>query len=247
MNKTIEPTSYTNEFTEFVKQGIGNYFIGTGYPNSNILFIGKESAIPPTNEVGLKWYNENASTWMKHIKNNTCECLEYPVDEQNPLRKGWGRNTWSKYQKLIDYIFEKKSNSFEVNFLKYAFTTEINDSPSKKTSIADKSNLKNRKKLLKNSEFIQSFPVIILACSNYIINNDETREIDDIFDVTYDGDEEGKFFFSSGNWFFTHHNKKQSKLVIHTRQLSADVKDEMLQKMASIIRKHLIDNDLYEL
>jgi hypothetical protein len=238
--------NYTNEFIEFVKQGVGNYFVGTGNPNTKILIIGKESAISPNDEIGLKWYKENASTWMGHITNNSCECLEYKVDEQSPLKKGWGKNTWSKYQKLADYIFERKSNSFEVNFLKYAFTTEINDSPNKNTSNADKSNLNERKKLLKNSEFIQSFPVVILACSDYIINNDEIREIDEIFSVTYDGDEEGKHFFSKGNWFFSHHNKNQSKLVIHTRQLSADVKNEMLQKMALIIRKHLIDHNLYD-
>jgi len=246
MNKNLEPTTYTNEFAEFVQKGVGNYFIGTGNPNSKVLLIGKESAIPSTDTAGLKWYYDNAFTWMNHIKNNTCECFEYRVDENNPLRKGWGRNTWSKYQKLIDYIFEKESKSFEVNFLKYAFTTEINDAPSKNTSIAVKSNLKKRKELFKNSGFIQSFPVIILACSNYIVNNDEIREIDDIFNVTYDGDEEGKHYFTEGNWFFTHHNNNRSKLVIHTRQLSADVKDEMLQKMALIIRKHLIDHKLYE-
>jgi hypothetical protein len=65
------------------------------------------------------------------------------------------------------------------------------------------------------------------------------REIDDIFQVTYDGDDVGKYWYSEGNWFFTHHNSDFSKLVIHTRQLSADVKDDLLKDMSVIIREHL--------
>ena len=85
----------------------------------------------------------------------------------------------------------------------------------------------------------KSFPVIILACSNYIQNNDNIREIDKIFGVTYDGDDVGRFLFNKGNWFYTHHDANGRKLVIHTRQLSADVKDDMLKEMAKIIKKHL--------
>lgn len=81
--------------------------------------------------------------------------------------------------------------------------------------------------------------MIILACSNYIQNNDNIREIDKIFGVTYDGDDVGRFLFNKGNWFYTHHDASGRKLVIHTRQLSADVKDDMLKEMAKIIKKHL--------
>lgn len=83
--------------------------------------------------------------------------------------------------------------------------------------------------------------MIILACSNYIQNNDNIREIDNIFGVTYDGDDVGKFWFNKSNWFYTHHDTSGRKLVIHTRQLSADVKNELLEEMARIIKKHLGD------
>ncbi|HUX53571.1 MAG TPA: hypothetical protein VMV56_04095 [Williamwhitmania sp.] len=231
--------NYSIAFKTFVEQGLNKYFIGTGYPNAKILFIGKESAISTDDKEAMKWYSSNAESWLKHIEGNTCEILEYPVNEDNSLKKGWGKNTWSKYQKLTDYIFEKKSESFKIDFLKNVFTSEINDDPNKNTTNANKSGLNGRKLLFKNSDFIQQFPVVVLACSDYIKNNDELREIDEIFSVTYDGDEKGKHLFSQGNWFFTHHNKGNSKLVIHTRQLSANVENTMLQEIGKIIREHL--------
>lgn len=231
---------FSESFKRFVNQGLNNYFIGTGNPNANILLIGKESAISPVDTSGRFWYSNNAKDWQNHIDNSSCEILEYAVVNDHPLRKGWGKNTWSKYQKLSDCIWNKPSKPYHVDFLKTTFTTEINDSPEKNTAIADKSGLNERKTLFKNSDFIQSFPVVVLACSDYIKNNDEIREIDEIFNVTYDGDENGKFWFNKGNWFFVHHNADSSKIVIHTRQLSADVKNELLESMGEIIRKHLI-------
>jgi len=231
---------YSNSFKKFVTEGIDNYFIGTGNPNSSILLIGKESAIEPNDTIGHNWYSRNARDWKEHIDNETSECLTYYVDENHMLRKNWGKNTWSKYQLLSNYIWCKQTEKYRVDFLQSIFATEINDSPEKTTSKANKSGLNDRKLLFKNSSFIQGFPVVVLACSNYIKNNSDLREIDEVFDVTYDGDEIGKYWFNKGNWFFTHHNLDSSKLVIHTRQLSADVNNEMLMKMGEIIRLHLI-------
>lgn len=232
---------YKDDFKEFVKKGITEkYFIGTGNPNAQVLIIGKESAIPESDYKAIKWYNKNATDWHNHTKNGTCEILDYAVNESNHLYKNWGKNTWSKYQKLNDKIFKKESKPYYVDFLKTIFTTEINDSPNKNTSKADKTGLTGRKQLFKNSDFIQGFPVVVLACSNYIKNNDRIREIDDVFNVTYDGDDFGKRWYSEGNWFYVHHNGDRSKLVIHTRQLSANVNDDLLTDIGTIIRDHLL-------
>ena len=231
---------YGDKFKNFVSKGIGNYYIGTGNPNSNTLLIGKESAIDTNDIIGRKWYDDNALSWATHIESNTCEILEYPVEHNHPLRAGWGKNTWSKYQKLSDTIREKESKPYYIDFLKHSFTTEINDAPMLKTSEADKSGIRDRKLLFKYSKFIQDFSVIVLACSDYIKNNDDVREIDDIFGVTYAGDEKGKYWYNKGNWFFLHYSPDFKKLVIHTRQLSADVKNELLTDMGTTIRKHLI-------
>lgn len=233
---------YNKCFKEFVSRGISKYYIGIGNPNSNILIIGKESAIPADDTNGMQQYLKNADTWMQHIATSTSECMEYPVNNEHSLRKGWGKNTWSKYQKLMDCILLKESKKHYVDFLKYSFTSEINDSPSKRSAIADKSTINTRKSLLKKSDFIQRFPIVILACSNYIVNNNSIREIDTIFDVTYDGDETGKYYYNKSNWFFVHHNKARTKLVIHTRQLSADVKNDLLKDLGNVISKHANDN-----
>lgn len=232
---------YKEDFKEFVKKGVVNkYHVGTGNPNAQILYIGKESAIADDNHEGRKWYDKNATDWQNHIENNTCEILSYPISEDHVFRreKSWGKNTWSKYQKLTDHIFEKEEKPHHIDFLKNVFTTEINDAPNKNTSTANKSKLNERKSLLKESDFIQNFPVVVLACSNYIKNNDDLREIDEIFGVKYEA-EFPKKVYNKTNWFFSHYNEDRTKLVIHTRQLSADVKADLLNDIGEAIRGHL--------
>jgi hypothetical protein len=232
---------YNEDFKEFVKKGVVNkYHVGTGNPNAQILYIGKESAIVDDNYEGRKWYDKNATDWQNHIENNTCEILSYPIPKDHIFRreKSWGKNTWSKYQKLTDHIFEKEEKPHHIDFLKNVFTTEINDAPNKNTSTANKSKLNERKSLLKESDFIQNFPVVVLACSNYIKNNDDLREIDKIFGVKYEA-EFPKKLYNKTNWFFSHYNEDRTKLVIHTRQLSADVKADLLSDIGEVIRGHL--------
>jgi len=139
---------------------------------------------------------------------------------------------------LTNYIFKKEPKPNDIDFLENVFTTEINDAPNKNTSTADKSKLNERKSLFKESAFIQGFPVVVLACSNYIKNNEDIREIEEIFGVKYEADFP-KNVYNRTNWFFPHYNEIGSKLVIHTRQLSADVKGDLLIDMAEIIRDHL--------
>jgi hypothetical protein len=238
----------TKEFKAFVNKGVEErYFIGTGNPKAKILIVGKEPHLQKNaNEKEKKYFYENAQGWEKSIRDGNGEKLRYPLKEKPEIKESWGKNTWSKYQRLSDFICEKDGSprknleDIEVNFMTHIFTTELNDAPSRNTATADKSRLKVRKQLFKDSAFIQQFPVVILACSNYIINTGNKHEIDDIFGVTYDGDENGgKHFYTKTNWFYTHHDKSGRKLVIHTRQLSANVMDGMLEEMAEVIREHL--------
>ena len=228
---------YSKDFKEFVINGIDKYYIGSGNPNGDILFVGKESAISKENIQGREFYNRNAISWKEHIDKNTCEILNYPVDENHIFRreKSWGKNTWSKYQELKNVVYKNEKKPFHIDFLEKIFTTEINDAPEKNTATADKSTLNERKRLFEKSAFIQEFPVVVLACSNYIKNNEDIREIDDIFKVSYSE----KKVYSNMNWFFTHYNADKTKLVIHTRQLSANVRTDLINDMGEIIRKHL--------
>ena len=103
--------------------------------------------------------------------------------------------------------------------------------------------LEERRKLFKDSKFIQSFPVTILACSNYIVNNDEDRQIDNTFDVTYDTYGEHRIISPKGKayHFWTHHSSDGKRLVVHTRQLSTDIPSNMIEKLAETINAHLIN------
>ena len=94
---------YTEDFIEFVRNGVDSkYFIGIGNPNAKILLVGKESAIPTDDQAERDLYAYNAKEWLNHIGNNTCQGLEYSVDEKHVLRKNWGKNTWSKLSLIID-------------------------------------------------------------------------------------------------------------------------------------------------
>ncbi|RRJ91579.1 hypothetical protein EG240_05110 [Paenimyroides tangerinum] len=232
---------YTKAFKKFVENGIKNeYHIGTGNPNARILFIGKESAISNDRKDEINLYNKNAKEWIEHINNSTCQILNYSITKEHIFRinKSWGKNTWSKYQKLTNRIFEKSEIPYHIDFLENVFTTEINDSPDKRTSTANKSKLNERKLLFKESEFIQNFPVVVLACSNYIKNNENKSEIEEIFEVKFNEDFPNKKY-NKTNWFYSHYNEDKTKLVIHTRQLSADVKRELLNDIGDLIKEHL--------
>lgn len=228
---------YSNKFIDHVEFCFPENYIGLGNPNADILIIGKEPNI--TEPALLDEYQKNAFFWKYKTDNNVAEILEYLVTQNHPLYKSWGKNTWSRYQTLIDRVRENKAPGYYVDFLKDVFTTELNDSPSKNTASADKTGIGNQKQLFKDSPFIQEFKVVILACSNYIKNDEKNREIDDIFGVKYDGDETGRYYYSNTNWFYTHHNASGDKLVIHTRQLSTNVCNDLLNDMATIVRKHL--------
>ncbi len=234
---------YTEEFKSFVSEGIEtNQYIGSGCPNSNILFVGKEPNY--SNSESCNRHKDNASEWNKHILSNSQAKNSYPITEEHELRKNWWVRTWCKYQMLKNYIYNEEVRSYYVDFLEKIFTTEMNNSYSKNTVNADKSSLGTRKIFFKNSQFIQQFPVVVLACSNYI-ENKRKKEINDVFGVKYIGDEKGEYVkYSRGNWFYLHCNEDKTKLVIHTRQLSSNVNTQMLKDMGGIIREHLERNNL---
>ena len=258
---------YSKEFVEVVDSALKpykNFYIGTGNPNSNILLIGKEAAINEKlnnfEEKNLKDYINNAKEWKENIESEISEvdewiAMSYKDIKNNPLHlfKGVRLNehkegvTWRKYQKLFDVImtgeFNKETNR-AYNFQSNMFITEMNDAPNNHTSDADKTSLENRKVMFQHSSFYQRFPVTILACSNYIWNTNDDRQIDRTFHVKYAGDEEGKHVISKGNWFFVHYNDDKTKLVIHTRQLSMDVRDDLIFKMGMEIRKFLLKKNL---
>ena len=195
---------------------------GQGNPNAVILIIGKEST-----DISEKSLVQN----IERCKNKMERDAPRPINPKN--------KTWANYQYLLDEIYQRKSDYDDKwDFEKYAFTTELSSTPRKNSKYSEaKSSIQDRLRFFEKSKFIQDFPVIVLACGGYIRNNDKVREIDDTFHVTFSK----RYDYSTGNWFCTHYDDTNPKrLVIHTRQLSNGVSYEMIDKMASVIRDHLI-------
>lgn len=248
-------------FKEYIKACLDNDQIcGLGNPDADILIIGQEHFAPKNDKNDL-----SDEEWKKLLLNNYNLCNQYDSNTNYIKAKGdidhngklIRRNpTWCNYQDLIDSIYCRQSRQpNKLDFEYYAFTTELNSKPkstSKTTNKKEKQDVNDRVSkrlmLLKESEFIKTFPVIILACGHYVVNQKENGllQINNTFNVVYDDElnqngipkgwhqkEKGKM------WFTTHHNPNDStKLVIHTWQLSR--KDKALfNDIADVIRKHL--------
>lgn len=202
-----------------------NFIIGQGNPEAKILFVGKEPSREVTNDYTFECLDEqNGKTfedlWQVHDK--TLEGA-----------------TWSKYQKIIDQIYpERKRTEGKIDFEEMAFCTEMNNVCALHTADADKSTTADKRKLFEESEFIQSFPVIILACGDYIINQGDNRQIDDTFGVEFI--REGIPNARQNYWIHYSKNPKKPKLVIHTRQLSGAISNDFLFSIGDTIREFLI-------
>jgi len=207
-------------------------FCGQGNPNADILIIGKEST-----DTSEELIREKIMLCKDKINRDAPR----PIDSKN--------KTWANYQKLLDEVYHRESDYPDKwDFEKFAFTTEMNNIPSKHSHLTKKvkDGIEKRIAFFRDSKFIQSFPVVVLACSNYI-RNDETSgfRINETFNVEYDneiledGHRQGEYKkYPKGFWFYTHHSKDKKKLVIHTIQFS-QIHGKMIKDMASVIRDHL--------
>jgi len=224
---------YSDNFIALVSESYTNdTYIGTGNPNAPILIVGREGATENISEEEVSL----ARKWLPIIQNNEAVCFK---EHYNNLPEG---QTWTKYQKLYDYIFKKENESGgsnEFDFKEGFFTTEMNINRAKRTRGVSTEGMEDRKKTFFRHEFIQQFPVVVLACGNYIKNNDKVREIDDIFGVTFRNEVIARQTEKKKYSFWIHRNADKSKLVIHTRQLSSDVPNELLKQIAMVISEFL--------
>lgn len=243
---------YSENFKETVDLSLINqFYLGDGNPNSNILLIGKELASCDNN------HYENAISWKKNIENPHYEIpnwRENGIDRKeffNPLHpfKGMKLNdqkeveTWRKYQKLIDFInnIENENKDQLYTFHQESFLTELNDNPSKYSNLQIEE--KRRKSIndrignFFSLPFIQSFPIVIMANSHYV--RDYKINICKLFDVEYEG--KPRIVNDNKNqWYNIHINEKTPKLVIHTRQLSSNITDDLLKEIALSVQNFRI-------
>lgn len=195
---------------------------GQGNPNADILIIGQESTDISEEALIRK---------IMLCRDKKDRDAPRPIDPKN--------KTWANYQELLDEIYCRKSEYIDKwDFEKFVFTTELSSTPRKQRNYKEaKPSIKERIVFFKDSDFIQDFSVIILACGGYIKNDDKVREIDNTFHVEFCKEYGSK---ESKNRFWTHIDKKDSrKLVIHTRQFSNGISKNLIKEMASVIREHL--------
>ena len=143
---------------------------GQGNPNADILIIGQESTDISEEALIRK---------IMLCRDKKDRDAPRPIDPKN--------KTWANYQELLDEIYCRKSEYIDKwDFEKFAFTTELSSTPRKQRNYKEaKPSIKERIVFFKDSDFIQDFSVIILACGGYIKNDDKVREIDNTFHVEF--------------------------------------------------------------
>ncbi len=224
-----------NEFRNLLLCNPDQY-IGYGNPTAEVCFVGKEATgalYLDCDLGGSNYWNVSLPMFFDRNKND------------NPNDPIWKEgHTWNKYQKLHDAIYpEHASRSDTMNFEQRIFLTEMSAMTAKttnegKSAAGFEEQLAYRKQNFFAHPYFKTFKVIVLACSDYIVNYGDRREIDTLFDVTFDIDG-GAHEIGPQNRFWTHHDATGRRLVIHTRQLSGAVSDLFLEEMGRVIRTHL--------
>ena len=211
-------------------------YIGYGNPNADICFVGKEA----TGMLPLQCGLGSTNYWMTSLP-----MFFDRIKTDNPNDSIWKEgHTWNKYQKLYDAIFpENAAKSGTMNFEQHVFITEMSAMPATTTNEGKNASgfeeqLAQRKQKFFAHPYFKDFKVIVLACSDYIVNYGDQREIDSLFDVTFDING-GAHEVGPQNAFWVHHSADGKRMVIHTRQLSGAVSDKLLEGMGNVIRQHI--------
>lgn len=224
-----------NKFSNLLLSNPDQY-IGYGNPNADICFVGKEA----TGMLPLQCGLGSTAYWMTSLP-----MFFNRSKEDNPADSIWKEgHTWNKYQKLYDAIYpENAAKPGTMNFEQHVFVTEMSAMPAETTAVGKNASgfdeqLAIRKQRFFAHPYFKDFKVIVLACSDYIVNFGNRREIDSLFDVTFDING-GAHEIGPQNAFWVHHSADRKRLVIHTRQLSGAVSDNLLSEMGAVIRQHL--------
>jgi hypothetical protein len=211
-------------------------YVGYGNPNADICFVGKEA----TGMLPLQCGLGSTNYWMTSLP-----MFFDRIKTDNPSDPLWKEgHTWNKYQKLYDAIFpENAAKHGTMNFEQHVFVTEMSAMPATttiegKNALGCEEQLALRKQIFFAHPYFKDFKVIVLACSDYIVNYGDRREIDSLFDVTFDING-GAHEIGPQNAFWVHHSADGKRMVIHTRQLSGAVSDRLLEEMGTVIRQHL--------
>lgn len=241
----IKPENYTSEFKEVREYCEKNrLFVGEGNPNAKILFVGKEinGGIPDKNADPVAW-----------IKDKSTEVVDWNIIRwSNPDGYDLGKletdifcdhknPTWTNYQKLVSGIIGRDLGRDNYNFLDHCFMTELSDihlpnsnfpktlpdtQQCKEVEALRKKSLQDRAELL-SKPFFCRFPIVIMGVGHYPMIH--KFDIEKVFGVGWIKE---TTMLSTGNFYNKHYGP--DKILIHTRQMSTGVSDELISKIASL-------------
>lgn len=232
------------------------------------MIIGKECAVdfrqePEQYEREIK---ENLINWKANIENPSLAIENWNGNPNfiNPLfpykgqkftiynekkksGKGGTSSTWYYYQKLYNRIRISTQNlPTEIDFHNDIFITELNANPSNYSKDQNPENRKNsineRSNIFFKSDFIQNFQIVIFATSHY--TKEHNIDICKLFNVDF---QKTKHIDENPRqWYNLHTNKEggKSKLLIHTKQLSMNISDKLLEEIAKEIKSFTKENSI---
>ena len=241
--------NYNKDFNKLVdKCIIDKQYVGLGNPNAKILFVGKEAGMPIDSEL----IHGSSQLW----KENKVDYSNRFIPEGKKLRNG--NHTWQKYQRLYNLILDKlnicetisKKDLYEISFVENVFTTELSNLPAPRTSDAKKQRgfktaLELRKEIFWNSPFISKFPIILIFATDNKYIETYRGEVCKLFDVEYFE----QIICAKTDKLSIHYSAETKnnvfpKLVIHTRQLTNGASNELLEKIADVVRDFIKKYDI---
>ncbi|MDQ1151848.1 hypothetical protein QE382_003832 [Sphingobacterium zeae] len=221
-------------------------YLGEGNPNAKILIIGKEIGRAHEKEQILSVENSNVENdsnlrfWRERFEK---EYLNGYLNEITERFKNKPNSTWISYQKIVDSIISTESNEKKHDFLNHTYITELSQIHlpySRQTTNyelinARRESIDQRKKMFKQ-DFYQNFPIVVMTCGHYP-TRDFDFDIEDTFNVRWD---QKTITLSKGNYYNLHYGKTklgEEKILIHTRQASLGVTNELLTTIGNLCRR----------
>lgn len=222
-------------------------YIGEGNPNAKILLIGKEIGFgiekdkTPSLSKSDTENKDNLTYWRERYESNY---LTGYLKDMKQCFKEKPNRTWANYQKIVDKIIGRTDTEKRYDFLDYSFITELNQihlpysngNISEELKTARTNSVKQRKELFKK-DFFQNFPIVIMACGHYPTKQ-FNFDIEAVFEVKWNKE---TVVLSRGNYYNLHSGKcknGKNKILIHTRQVSLGVTNQLLSEVSDICKPY---------
>lgn len=223
------------------------FIIGSGNPNSNIMFVGQEPSGDANDTNTLEHFenlikNSQTDLWIRKREHERTYCET--TGQIEPSYWHCHSALWHRYQELYDLILygHSRPHNEEMDFEASVFCSEMNGKYSKRHANADTHTLAQRKKSFFSHPFFNRFKVIVLACGHCIENIPEKWEINEIFKVKIGPQNENPPLGAPiRDNFWVHYNEDRSRIVIHTTNLSGPLISSLVPGIAHTIRTFLLE------